>query len=479
MTWWNRQNSTNYDGIICDGAVRSGKTLAMSLGFFLWSMCSFENQVFGICGKTIGALRRNIVGFLPQWLGGLFRITDSRSENKLTVTCGGRRNTYYLFGGQDESACQLIQGITLAGVLLDEAVLMPRSFVEQACARCSVSGSKLWFNCNPEGPEHWFYKEWIQKAQQKGLLHLHFTMEDNPGLSEQVKRRYHSLYTGLFYRRFVLGQWCVAEGLIYEFDPHRHLTTKFDNIVENFRNSTRNDKTAEFPTESTGFDKREAFFGNSTRIDNIAGFPRNSTRIDNTTGSSGNSTRFDDMTGFSGNSTRIDKSGEFIGRSTGFDSGDFYISVDYGTRNPFSAGLWYVGQGKAWRIDEFYHDGRATGNMLTDEQYCDALEALAGGLPIRYVVIDPSAASMIAALRARGRFSVRKAKNQVLPGIRLVQSLLAADLLQFSPRCGSCIREFSLYCWAEGDTPLKENDHAMDDVRYFCSTVLRRQIKAD
>ena len=96
------------------------------------------------------------------------------------------------------------------------------------------------------------------------------------------------------------------------------------------------------------------------------------------------------------------------------------------------------------------------------------------------VVIDPSAASMIAALRRRGRFSVRKARNEVLPGIRLVATLLKAGILQFSPGCQDTIREFSLYRWedsGEKDTVVKENDHAMDDIRYFCATILRRQVK--
>ena len=488
MTWWNRQNFINYEGIICDGAVRSGKTLAMTLGFILWSMTTFQNQVFGICGKTIGALRRNIIIHLPQWLGGIFRLSDSHSENRLTITCGRRQNTYYLFGGQDESAAQLIQGITLAGVLLDEAALMPRSFVEQACARCSVTGSKLWFNCNPEGPEHWFYKEWILCAEQKGMLHLHFTMEDNPGLAPSVKSRYHRLYSGVFYRRFVLGQWCLAEGLVYEFDPKRHISTRFDKIMEKNRNVTKFDKNRQktvkerqASADSTGFDKSKP---NSDRADSIrqdstkrsdyltdsTGFDKNESNSNGADNIRQDSTtqgdNFTDSTGF-------DKTEPY---ATAFPQGEFYISVDYGTRNPFSAGLWFVGEGKAWRIDEFYHDGRASGRLMTDEQYCDALEALAGSFPVRYVVIDPSAASMIAALRLRGRFSVRKAKNAVLPGIRLVQSLLGEELLQFSPRCTSCIREFSQYRWQEGDSPLKENDHAMDDVRYFCSTVLRRKI---
>ena len=391
MTWWNRADFKDREGILCDGAIRSGKTVSMAVGFFLWSMAAFEGQNFALCGKTVGALRRNVVRNLPQWLGSAFRIREHRSENRLVVTDGtGRENTYYLFGGRDESSCKLIQGITLAGVLLDEAALMPRSFVEQACARCSVPGSRLWFNCNPEGPEHWLYQQWILKAEEKNILHLHFTMQDNPALTDSIRQRYEKLYTGVFYRRYILGQWCMADGLVYDFDPRLH-----------------------------------------------------------------------------------------TGQPEG-PGGRYYISVDYGTRNPFSAGLWQVSGGKAWRLREFYHDGRGSGRMLTDEEYCDALEDLAQGLPVSQVVVDPSAASFIAAIRRRGRFSVRKARNEVLPGIRLVASLLRGGILKISPQCKDTIREFALYRWedkGEKDAVVKEHDHAMDDIRYFCATVLRRQVK--
>ena len=191
ISWWNQPKWKDFDGILCDGAVRSGKTVCLTVGFFLWSMTSFQNQTFGLCGKTIGSLRRNIIDHLPRWLGGLFTIYPVKSENKL-ILCDkkGNRNTYYLFGGQDETAASLIQGITLAGVLLDEAALLNRPFLEQACARCSVAGAKMWFSCNPEGLEHWFYTQWVCKAQKKNLLHLHFTMQDNPGLDAAVRQRY-------------------------------------------------------------------------------------------------------------------------------------------------------------------------------------------------------------------------------------------------------------------------------------------------
>jgi PBSX family phage terminase large subunit len=141
MTWWMpRGQDAKYEAIVCDGAVRSGKTLAMGLSFFLWAMTMFDGYRFGVCGKTIASLRRNVLSeILPRLeaLGAKWK--EKRSENVVTVTFYGHRNQFYILGGRDESSASLIQGITFAGVLLDEVALMPRSFVDQACARCSVT----------------------------------------------------------------------------------------------------------------------------------------------------------------------------------------------------------------------------------------------------------------------------------------------------------------------------------------------------
>ena len=217
LTWWVPGNRyCGKEAIICDGAVRSGKTLAMGLGFFLWAMSCFDGKKFGICGKTIASLRRNVLSeILPRLTELGVQWKEKRSENLVTVRFRGRENQFYIFGGRDESSASLIQGITFAGVLLDEVALMPRSFVEQACARCSVAGSRLWFNCNPAGPTHWFYRTWILEAEKRNCLRLHFTMEDNPGLTDQIRKRYQKLYSGVFHRRFILGEW--AEGRVYDF----------------------------------------------------------------------------------------------------------------------------------------------------------------------------------------------------------------------------------------------------------------------
>ena len=215
LTWW---QDPRWEAVICDGAVRSGKTFAMGLGFFLWAQRQFHGRQFGLCGKTIVSLRRNLLAELTPYLKRLgMDVRERRGENLLIVRYHGHENRFLLFGGRDESSAALIQGSTLAGVLLDEVALMPRSFVEQAAARCSVPGSRLWFNCNPEGLGHWFYLEWILKAEERRALRLHFTMEDNPALPASIRERYRRNYSGTFFRRFVLGEWTTAEGRVYDF----------------------------------------------------------------------------------------------------------------------------------------------------------------------------------------------------------------------------------------------------------------------
>ncbi len=217
LTWWCEKSPfKNCDAIICDGAVRSGKTTCMSLGFVAWAFWQFSGGSFAICGRTVTSLKRNLVTPMLSMLPALGFVCDYKpSSSYIDISLKGVHNRFYLFGGKDEGSAALIQGITLSGVLLDEVALMPRSFVEQALARCSVSGSKLWFNCNPEHPYHWFYREWIKKAKEKNALYLHFLMEDNPSLSKEIVKRYKTLYSGVFYERFVLGKWCSPEGLVY------------------------------------------------------------------------------------------------------------------------------------------------------------------------------------------------------------------------------------------------------------------------
>ena len=387
LRWWMPGDiNAGKEAIVCDGAVRSGKTLVMGLSFFLWAQTCFQGQRFGVCGKTISSLRRNVLSeILPRLEGLGARWKERRTENLVTVQFLGHENQYYIFGGRDESSAALIQGITFAGVLLDEVALMPRSFVEQACARCSVAGSRLWFNCNPEGPNHWFYKTWVQQAESRNCLRLHFTMEDNPSLTPEIRRRYHNLYTGVFYQRFVLGQWVQAEGRVYDFFT----------------------------------------------ADMAAAPPQH-----------------------------CDK---------------WHISCDYGTVNPTSMGLWGRCGGVWYRVKEFYFDSRVQQRQMTDAEYADALQELAGERKIASVIVDPSAASFMEVLRRRG-WQVRKADNDVLRGIRLTSDCLKSGKIVLCEGCTDCLREMEEYTWdlssGQKDRVKKEHDHAMDDMRYFVSTVL-------
>ena len=218
FTWWCKDSPySGYNGIIADGSIRAGKTVSMAISFILWAMASYDRQNFAMCGKTVGSFRRNVWIWLRPILHARgYEIQEFRTSNTIIVNNGRVTNYFYIFGGRDESSQDLIQGMTLAGLYCDEVALMPESFVNQATGRCSVKGAKMWFNCNPESPMHWFLKNWIEKKDEKKLLHLHFVMDDNPSLSDIVRERYKTTYTGVFYQRFILGLWVMAQGAIYK-----------------------------------------------------------------------------------------------------------------------------------------------------------------------------------------------------------------------------------------------------------------------
>lgn len=389
LSWWCEGSPySEMNSIICDGAVRSGKTVCMSISFVLWAFYRFNGGSFAICSKTIRSVKRNVVTPLLTVMRELgFETYERYSENYVDIYTKSRRNRFYFFGGKDESSAALIQGMTLSGLFLDEVALMPRSFVEQALARCSVEGAKFWFNCNPEYPQHWFRQEWILKKRQKKALYIHFKMEDNPSLSKEVLQRYKSLYSGPFYRRFVEGEWIAAAGVVY---PFMSKDNAFCNV----------------PSE------------NAER---------------------------------------------------------YVISCDYGTVNPSSFGLWGLIDGVWYRLDEYYYDSRAVGAQKTDEEHYSGLCELAGDRQIEKVIVDPSAASFIQTIRRHERFVVQTADNRVVDGIRSVSTALRNGTIKICNTCTDAMREFGLYRWDDSggkDCPIKENDHAMDDIRYFVTSVI-------
>ena len=209
--------SGDYDAIIADGAIRSGKTVILLIAFILWSMDTYNEINLIIAGKTVGAVQRNLIKPLKRikYMTDNFKINYSSSKGYMTVTRGQKTNYYYVFGGVNEKSQDVVQGGTMGGAFLDEVALMPRSFVEQCIGRCSMEEALLFFSCNPEHPTHWFKQEWIDKALKKRTYYSHFVMDDNPSLSERVKDRYKRQYSGIFYDRYVRGLWTKAEGIIY------------------------------------------------------------------------------------------------------------------------------------------------------------------------------------------------------------------------------------------------------------------------
>lgn len=233
LNWW-RDGSPykDYDIVIADGAIRSGKTIAMICSFLQWTMETFQGEDFIIAGKSIGALKRNVLKPMFQILSAWGIPYDyNRSENFIIV--GG--NTFYCFGANNEASQDVLQGLTAAGALADEVALFPQSFVDQMIGRCSIDGSKIFMNCNPRGPYHYMKTEFIDKAAEKRIYHLHFTMDDNLSLSERVKERFRRMFSGVFFKRYILGLWVMAEGIIYDmFDESVHKVPTVERIYSEY-----------------------------------------------------------------------------------------------------------------------------------------------------------------------------------------------------------------------------------------------------
>lgn len=401
LSWWTPESKYHeYDGIIADGSIRSGKSVSMSMSFIFWAMECFESRNFALCGVTIGALRRNVVDELLETIKRHgYKVVERKGAGLIMITKNKKTNKFYLFSGYDERSQDAIQGITLAGVLFDEVALMPESFVNQATGRCSVDGSKLWFNCNPAGSRvHWFKANWINQCHEKKILYLHFTMDDNLSLSERTKERYRSMYTGVFYRRYIEGRWVAAEGAIYGM---------WDMDLNSYT------------TETAPLDYEHEY-------------------------------------------RRL-------------------VSIDYGTANPMVFLDAYDDGTVFWIKQEYYYDSRKTQVTKTDEEYADDFEKFVGYDHTVQVILDPSALSFRMVLRNRG-YRVKDADNAVLDGIRITSTLIKQRRIKvIRENCPNFLREVNSYIWDEKgvllgeERPLKENDHAMDAMRYLCKTIVNRR----
>lgn len=365
------------------GATRSGKTY---LDYYLIPRriraCNGGGLIL-LLGNTKGTLERNILEPMRTIWGGL--VGNIGSDNKVNLF--GR--SCYALGADKVNQVTKIQGAGFEYVYGDEITTWHADVFQMLKSRLDKPNSCFDGTCNPDNPNHWF------KAFLDGdadIYHQHYTIDDNPFLTSQFVDNLKREYAGtVYYDRFILGKWALAEGLVFSvFDEGKNTYSAppWDN-----------------------------------------------------------------------------------------ECGDYYISVDYGTMNPTSMGLWRIYDGKAYRIKEYYYSGRDSRRQLTDEQYYSELEQLAGDHVIQSVIVDPSAASFIATIRCHGRYAVRAANNAVLDGIRHTAAYINQGKLLIHRSCKNTLDELKSYRWDENvgeDKVIKENDHCMDDMRYFVMTVLRR-----
>lgn len=364
------------------GATRSGKTYLD----FKWIIPMRIRERAGkdglsvILGVTKSTIERNVLEPMRNLYGD--KLVGAISSDNTAWIFGEK---CYCLGAEKVSQVSKIRGASIKYCYGDEVADWSEEVFALLKSRLDKEYSCFDGTYNPQYPNHWLKRFLDSDAD---IFSQEYTIDDNPFLPPAFVENLKKEYAGtVFYDRYILGKWTLAEGLIYPM------------------------------------------FNDSCIVDELP------------------------------------------------ETGEYYISCDYGTLNPFSAGLWCVNSGRAIRVAEYYYSGRDKQYQLTDEEYYAEVEKLAGDKNIRHIIVDPSAASFIACIKKHGRFSVRKAKNDVMYGIRLASAMLRAGAIKIGSDCGDAIREFGLYRWDEDSTddkPIKENDHAMDDIRYFCATVLRR-----
>ena len=361
---------------LLSGSVRSGKTWISLLKFALIVAESPKDYEFLMCGRTTTTLKRNCLGLLYNIVGENFTYSLARKQGELF----GRR--IWLEAANDNRAEAKIRGLTLGGAYVDELTEIPADFYKMLLSRLSLKNAKLTATTNPDAPGHWVKTDLIDNENIEAAI-WSFFIDDNPFLDADYVRQIKNEYSGVFYSRFIDGQWTLADGLIY---PDYAL--------------------AVVPTQSR-------------------------------------------------------------------DYTEYQVSIDYGTLNPFAAGLYGLCGGVWYLIKEYHHSGRATGRQKTDNDYLNDLSSFIGDLPIEKIIIDPSAASFIALLR-QGKHYVRKADNDVLDGIRETAAAMKQGLLKINDCCWETIKELQTYSWdvkSQGeDRPIKVSDHHCDHARYFVRT---------
>ena len=393
MELW-RKNKLHRINIL-EGSVSSGKTWISLVLWAFWVKTMPEDKLYMMCAKSRTTLKRNCLLLLQELVGEAnFTFSASVTEGRLF----GRRILFE--SAYDARSEAKIRGITLQGAYCDEVTEMQKDFFAMLLSRLRLPGAKLIGTTNPGSPGHWLKTEYLDRKHELDMLDMRFLIDDNTTLPKDYVANIKREYTGVFYKRFILGLWVMAEGSIYPMYE--------DALVK------------ELP------------------------------------------------------------SGEPY---------EYSMSIDYGTQNAFAAILWarWKNDSTWYAVDEYYYSGRDTGRLKTDQDYADDIyeftrqvrewakrRRIAGELFGQYqleVIIDPSAASFIAQLGRYPEYVVIQGNNDVINGIRETASALQNGKIKIYDRLRNWIDEARGYVWQNGtDSPVKENDHAMDAMRYFVKT---------
>ena len=218
---------------IATGAVRSGKTIACTVAWINF-LLQAPDVDYAMLGKSLGTLKRNVLNDLFDILGKENAKWIDRQQGEMQIL--GRR--VYAIGAATEEAEERIRGATFGGAYCDEANVYPENVWMQLQARLSIPGARCFANCNPDSPYHWFYKEVLRNKKMDKKI-WKFSMDDNLSLTDDYKRQLAAQFSGVFKRRFIDGEWCVADGKIYDtFDPSKHCVDTAE-IIKNMPEAAR------------------------------------------------------------------------------------------------------------------------------------------------------------------------------------------------------------------------------------------------
>ncbi len=216
-------NSTAFVNL-SEGSIRSGKTISSLLRWLMYVATAPRGGELVVVGRTRDSLNRNVFGPLqdPALFGPLAALT-SYTNGAATAVILGR--TVHVLGASDAKAEKVLRGLTCAGAYVDELTVVSEDFFQQLLGRCSVEGAQIFATTNPDSPAHWVKARFLDRlGDLPDWRTWKFVLDDNPGLPAEVKARYHRQYTGLWRRRFVLGEWVAAEGAVFDmWDPSVHV----------------------------------------------------------------------------------------------------------------------------------------------------------------------------------------------------------------------------------------------------------------